>query len=441
MVSSVLFVIGMNMEEVVLNAGDTAWMMMSAGLVTLMIPGLALFYGGMVRVKSVLNMMMMSFGALAVVFTLWIIFGFSLVFGDSVGGNGYIGDVTEFLFLKGLDNSGALIGTIPAAVFIAFQGIFAAITVALISGSIADRAKFGAWMVFAGVWATLVYFPVAHWVFAFDDFVAETGGWIANDLGAIDFAGGTAVHINAGAAGLAVAIILGKRVGFGRSPMRPHNLPLVMLGAALLWFGWFGFNAGSAVASNGTAGLALLNTIGATAAAVLAWLVVEKVRDGHATSLGAASGVVAGLVAITPACAAVTASGALIIGVAAGALCAMSVGLKFRFGFDDSLDVVAVHLVGGIVGTIMIGFVGVEVGLFNGGGTEQLVKQATGVVAVLAYSFIMTLIIAKVIDLVMGFRISKDDEISGIDLVVHAERGYELTDNTQGSVSGASKGA
>ncbi|MSY92724.1 MAG: ammonia channel protein, partial [Actinobacteria bacterium] len=304
-----------------------------------------------------------------------------------------------------------------------------------------DRAKFGAWMVFAGVWATLVYFPVAHWVFAFDDFVAETGGWIANDLGAIDFAGGTAVHINAGAAGLAVAIILGKRVGFGRSPMRPHNLPLVMLGAALLWFGWFGFNAGSAVASNGTAGLALLNTIGATAAAVLAWLVVEKVRDGHATSLGAASGVVAGLVAITPACAAVTASGALIIGVVAGALCAMSVGLKFRFGFDDSLDVVAVHLVGGIVGTVMIGFVGVEVGIFNGGGTEQLVKQITGVVAVLAYSFIMTLIIAKVIDLVMGFRISKDDEISGIDLVVHAERGYELTDNTQGSVSGASKGA
>lgn len=429
------------MEEVVLNAGDTAWMLMSAGLVTLMIPGLALFYGGMVRVKSVLNMMMMSFGALAVVFTLWIIFGFSMVFGDSVGGNGYIGDVTEFLFLKGLDNSGALIGTIPAAVFIAFQGIFAAITVALISGSIADRAKFGAWMVFAGVWATLVYFPVAHWVFAFDDFVAETGGWIANDLGAIDFAGGTAVHINAGAAGLAVAIILGKRVGFGRSPMRPHNLPLVMLGAALLWFGWFGFNAGSAVASNGTAGLALLNTIGATAAAVLAWLVVEKVRDGHATSLGAASGVVAGLVAITPACAAVSASGALIIGVVAGALCAMSVGLKFRFGFDDSLDVVAVHLVGGIVGTIMIGFVGVEVGLFNGGGTEQLVKQAVGVAAVLAYSFIMTLIIAKVIDLVMGFRISKDDEISGIDLVVHAERGYELTDNTQGSVSGASKGA
>ena len=429
------------MEEVVLNTGDTAWMLISAGLVTLMIPGLALFYGGMVRVKSVLNMMMMSFGALALVFTLWIIFGFSLVFGDSVGGRGLIGDVSEFFLLKGLDNSTALIGTIPAAVFIAFQGIFAAITVALISGAIADRAKFGAWMFFAGLWATLVYFPVAHWVFAFDDFVAETGGWIANDLGALDFAGGTAVHINAGAAGLAIAIVLGKRIGFGKSPMRPHNLPLVMLGAALLWFGWFGFNAGSAVASNGTAGLALLNTIGATVAAVLAWLLVEKIRDGHATSLGAASGVVAGLVAITPACAAVGASGALAIGFVAGIVCALSVGLKFKFGFDDSLDVVAVHLVGGIIGTMMIGLVGVDVGLLNGGGTEQLGKQAIGVVSVFAYSFILSLILAKIVDLIVGFRISEAEEISGIDLVIHAERGYELTDNTQGGAFGATKGA
>jgi Amt family ammonium transporter len=429
------------MEEVVINSGDTAWMLISTGLVVLMIPGLALFYGGMVRVKSVLNMMMMSFGALAIVFVLWIAFGFSMVFGDSVGGRGLIGDIGQFTLLNGLDNSTALIGTIPAAVFIAFQGIFAAITVALISGSIADRAKFGAWMVFAGIWATLVYFPVAHWVFAFDDFVAKTGGWIANDLGALDFAGGTAVHINAGAAGLALAIILGKRVGFGKVPMRPHSLPLVMLGAALLWFGWFGFNAGSAVASNGTAGLALLNTIGATTAAVLAWLLVEKVRDGHATSLGAASGVVAGLVAITPACAAVNASGALIIGAVAGALCALSVGLKFKLGYDDSLDVVAVHLVGGIVGTIMIGFVGVEVGLFNGGGTEQLVKQVIGAGAVLAYSFIATLIIGKIIDLTIGFRITHDQEIAGIDLAIHAERAYELSDNSQGSVFGISKGA
>jgi len=430
------------MEAIVLpDAGDTAWMLISTGLVVLMIPGLALFYGGMVRVKSVLNMMMMSFGALAIVFVLWIAYGFSMVFGDSVGGKGLIGDVSQFIFLNGLDNSTELIGTIPAAVFIAFQGIFAAITVALISGSIADRAKFGAWMVFAGIWATLVYFPVAHWVFAFDDFVAKTGGWIANDLGALDFAGGTAVHINAGAAGLALALILGKRVGFGKSPMRPHSLPLVMLGAALLWFGWFGFNAGSAVASNGTAGLALLNTIGATTAAVLSWLLVEKIRDGHATSLGAASGVVAGLVAITPACAAVNASGALIIGVVAGALCALSVGLKFKLGFDDSLDVVAVHLVGGIVGTILIGFVGVDVGLFNGGGTDQLVKQVIGVGAVLAYSFIATLIIGKIIDLTIGFRISRDEEVAGIDLAIHAERAYELTDNTQGSVLGNSKGA
>jgi len=428
------------MEEAVLNTGDTAWMLISTGLVVLMIPGLALFYGGMVRVKSALNMMMMSFGALAIVFVLWIAFGFSMVFGDSVSGKGLIGDIGQFLFLNGLDNSTALIGTIPAAVFIAFQGVFAAITVALISGSIADRAKFGAWMVFAGIWATLVYFPVAHWVFAFDDFVAKTGGWIANDLGALDFAGGTAVHINAGAAGLALSLILGKRVGFGKTPMRPHSLPLVMLGAALLWFGWFGFNAGSAVASNGTAGLALLNTIGATTAAVLSWLLVEKIRDGHATSLGAASGVVAGLVAITPACAAVNASGALIIGLVAGALCALSVGLKFKLGFDDSLDVVAVHLVGGIVGTIMIGFVGVEVGLFDGGGAEQLIKQVIGAGAVFAYSFIATMIIGKIVDLTIGFRISKDSEVAGIDLAIHAERAYELSDNSQGSVLGNSKG-
>ena len=428
------------MEEVVLNSGDTAWMLISTGLVTLMIPGLALFYGGMVRVKSLLNMMMMSFGALALVFVIWIVVGFSLVFGNSVGDRGLIGNATEFLFLKGLDNSSALIGTIPAAVFIAFQGLFAAITVALISGSIADRAKFGAWMIFAGAWATLVYFPVAHWVFAFDDFVAKTGGWIANDLGAIDFAGGTAVHINAGAAGLALALILGKRVGFGRVAMRPHSLPLVMLGAALLWVGWFGFNAGSAVASNGTAGLALLNTMAATTAAVLAWLLVEKIRDGHATSLGAASGVVAGLVAITPACAAVDASGALIIGAIAGALCALSVGLKFKFGYDDSLDVVAVHLVGGIVGTVMIGFVGQEVGLFNGGGTDQLVSQIIGAAAVLAYSFVATLIIGKLIDLIFGFRISVDEEVEGIDIAVHAERAYEIFDNNQGSAFALSKG-
>ena len=423
------------MEEVVINSGDTAWMLISTGLVTLMIPGLALFYGGMVRVKSVLNMMMMSFGALAIVFVLWIIVGFSMVFGDSLGGSGLVGNPSQFLFLNGLDNPTAVIGTIPAAVFIAFQGIFAAITVALISGAIADRAKFGSWMVFAAIWSVVVYFPVAHWVFAFDDFVAKTGGWIANDLGALDFAGGTAVHINAGAAGLALAIILGKRVGWRKEAMRPHSLPLVMLGAGLLWFGWFGFNAGSAVASNGTAGLALLNTIGATVAALLAWLLVEKIRDGHATSLGAASGVVAGLVAITPACAAVDASGALIIGAVAGVLCALSVGLKFKLGIDDSLDVVAVHLFGGIVGTVMIGFVGVDVGLFNGGGTEQLIKQIIGAGAVLGYSFIATLIIGYAIDKTIGLRVSKEIEVEGIDLKLHAESAYEMYSSSRGGSS------
>lgn len=424
-----------------IDTGDTAWMMISAALVLLMIPGLAMFYGGMVRSKSVLNMIMMSFSALGLVSVLWILYGFSITFGNSVGDAGYVGNITEFFGLATLVNTDSVIGTIPAPVFIAFQGMFAAITVALISGSIADRAKFGAWLVFAGIWATVVYFPVAHWVFAFDDFVATTGGWIANDLGAIDFAGGTAVHINAGAAGLALAIILGKRIGFGKTPMRPHNLPLVMLGAALLWFGWFGFNAGSAVGSNGLAGVAFINTIGATAAAMLSWLLVEKIRDGHATSLGAASGVVAGLVAITPACASVNAIGALIIGAMAGILCALSVGLKFKLGYDDSLDVVAVHLVGGLVGTLMIGVVGVEVGLFDGGGTEQLVRQTIGAGAVLAYSFMATLIIGKLIDILIGFRISADEEQAGIDVSYHAERGYELSDSSQGGLSGASKGA
>ena len=425
------------MEEIVVNSGDTAWMLMSTGLVVLMIPGIALFYGGMVRVKSALNMMMMSFGALAVVFVLWIAFGFSMVFGDSVDGKGLIGDVGQFAFLSGLDNSAALIGTIPAAVFIAFQGIFAAITVALISGSIADRAKFGAWMVFAGIWATIVYFPVAHWVFAFDDFVAKTGGWIANDLGALDFAGGTAVHINAGAAGLALSLILGKRVGFGRIPMRPHSLPLVMLGAALLWFGWFGFNAGSAVASNGTAGLALLNTIGATTAALLSWLLVEKIRDGHATSLGAASGVVAGLVAITPACGYLNPLGALILGLIAGVVSAWAVTRKYKFGYDDSLDVVGVHGVGGILGMLFIGLAATVTanaagkdGLFFSGGTDLMQSQVIAIIAVGTFSFCATWLIATIISKSIGFRAFREDELNGLDTTFHAESAYDITGNS-----------
>ena len=280
----------------------------------------------------------------------------------------------------------SLVATIPSLAFVGFQAVFAIITVALISGAIADRARFGPWLVFAGIWATIVYFPVAHWVFAFDDTTGPgtPAAGSPTTLGAIDFAGGTAVHINAGAAGLALALVLGKRVGWKRDPMRPHNLPLVMIGAGLLWFGWFGFNAGSALGANTLASVAWINTMGATAAAALGWLLMEKLRDGHATSLGAASGVVAGLVAITPSCSSVSPVGALVLGFLAGILCALAVGLKFRFGFDDSLDVVGVHLVGGLWGTLAVGLLatagapaGVD-GLFYGGGLDQLGKQAVG---------------------------------------------------------------
>jgi Amt family ammonium transporter len=399
--------------------------------VLLMTPGLALFYGGMVRAKSVLNMMMMSFGALALISVLWVVYGYSMAFGNDVGA-GLLGDPGEFFGLKGLmEDATGEGGGLPVMAFVGFQAVFAIITVALISGAIADRAKFGSWMVFAGVWATIVYFPVAHWVFDFslDDHV---GGWIANNLKVLDFAGGTAVHINAGAAGLALALVLGKRRGFGREAMRPHNLPLVMIGAGLLWFGWFGFNAGSALAANNTASVAWVNTLVAAGAATLAWLLVEKVRDGHSTSLGGASGVVAGLVAITPACAAVSPIGAIIVGLVAGALCALAVGLKYRFGYDDSLDVVGVHLVGGLVGTIIIGLIATEDapagidGLFYGGGVDQLWRQIVGALAVLVFSFVLTWIIGTVIQKTIGFRIDEEDEITGIDNVVHAESGYDF---------------
>ncbi|MEX5720072.1 ammonium transporter [Geodermatophilus maliterrae] len=423
-----------------MDTGDTAWVLISAALVLFMTPGLALFYGGMVRAKSVLNMMMMSFGALALISVLWVLYGYSMAFGDDVGG-GLLGDPFEFFGLSSLIGTAGLEGafapdnlvfTIPSLAFVGFQGVFAILTVALISGAIADRARFGPWMVFAGIWATLVYFPVAHWVFAFDGAESETGGWIANDLLAIDFAGGTAVHINAGAAGLALALVLGKRRGFGRDPMRPHNLPLVMIGAGILWFGWFGFNAGSALAANGQAAEVFVTTLAATGAAVLGWLVTEKFRDGHATSLGAASGVVAGLVAITPACSSVTPLGAVVIGLVAGAVCALAVGLKYRLGYDDSLDVVGVHLVGGVWGTVAVGLfassattAGVD-GLFYGGGVDQLWRQALGALAVLVYSFVLTLVIGFVIAKVMRFRITEEDEVAGIDGVVHAETGYDL---------------
>jgi Amt family ammonium transporter len=415
--------------EAATAGANTAWLLAASALVLFMAPGLAFFYGGMTRAKSVLNMIMMTFGSIAVVTILWVIYGYSLAFDDDAGG-GLVGGLGK-IGLKGVITE--VPGALPETVFSAFQLMFAIITVALISGAIADRAKFGAWMVFAGVWATLVYFPVAHWVFAFDNADGTVkGGWIANQLGALDFAGGTAVHINAGAAGLALALVLGKRKGWPKEQFKPHNLPLVLLGAGILWFGWFGFNAGSAVAANNLAGIAFINTQVATAAAVAGWLVVEKIRDKHATTLGAASGAIAGLVAITPACGAVNPVGALIVGVLAGAICALAVGLKYRLGFDDSLDVVGVHLVGGLFGSLIIGLLATETvtggaeGLFYGGGFSQLGKQAVAAFAVLFYSFILTYIIGFIIDKTMGFRVDEETEIEGIDTAVHAESAYDF---------------
>ncbi len=415
--------------ESALNTGDTAWMLMASALVLLMIPGLAFFYGGMVRSKSVLNMLMMVMGAAFVVGILWVFYGFSMTFGTS--NSGLVGNFTEYFGLETLiaDDPEA---TTPPIAFVAFQAMFACLTVGLIAGAIADRTKYAAWMIFAGVWASIVYFPVAHWVWA-------SGGWIF-EMGVIDFAGGTAVHINAGAAALALAIIIGKRKGWPKTPMRPHNLTLVMLGAGLLWFGWFGFNAGSALAANNTAAVVFLNTMVASCGAAIAWLVVEKLRDGHATSLGAASGIVAGLVAITPACSAVTPIGAIVIGVIAGALCALAVGLKYKFRYDDSLDVVGIHLIGGIIGTLLIGVLATEAapagvnGLLYGGGTEQLGKQAIGAFAVLGYSLIVTAIIALIIKAVMGFRVDEESEAEGVDLAEHAESAYELGESGGGGV-------
>ncbi|MGH3931758.1 MAG: ammonium transporter [Pseudonocardiaceae bacterium] len=432
-------------------------MLASSALVLLMTPGLALFYGGMVRSKSVLNMMMMSLSAMGIVGVLWVLYGYSVAFGNDIG-YGLLGDPGQFAGLGSLlggtytgdDASIPLVGTIPAMVFVAFQAMFAIITVALISGAVADRLRYGAWLLFAGLWATLVYFPIAHWVFAFDQSAGgptPVGGWIANDLGAVDFAGGTAVHINAGIAALVLAIVLGRRRGWPREAMRPHNLPFVMLGAGLLWFGWFGFNAGSAVGANGVAAVAFVNTMVATAAAMLAWLLVERVRDGRPTSLGGASGVVAGLVAITPACSAVSPLGAIAVGAVAGALCALAVSIKFRLGLDDSLDVVAVHLVGGLVGTLLIGFLAdpaapaAKEGLFYTGSVDQLWRQAVAAGAVLGYSLVVTTIIAVLLKVTIGLRVDEEVEQVGIDEVEHAEVGYELTGIPTGHGSSPSRAA
>src|ERR1700761_8459534 len=431
-------------------------MLASSALVLLMTPGLAFFYGGMVRVRSVLNMLMMSISAMGVVTVLWVLYGYSVAFGNDT--HSLFGDPLEYFGLKGLigGNSAAaaagkaatdipLAGTLPMNVFVAFQLMFAIITVALISGAVSDRLKFSSWLVFAGLWATIVYFPVAHWVFAFDGVTAEHGGWIANKLKAIAFAGGTAVHITSGTAGLVLAIVLGRRKGWPTTLFRPHNVPFVMLGAGLLWFGWYGFNAGAATSSNGAAGATFMTTTIATATAMLAWLLTERIRDGKATTLGAASGIVAGLVAITPSCSSVNALGALVIGLVAGALCAVACGLKFRLGFDDSLDVVGVHLIGGLAGTLLVGLLaapespaingvaGVSKGLFYGGGWDQLGRQAVGAFSVLLYSAVGTLILALILKYTIGLRLTSEAEAAGIDESQHAESGYDFATAT-GSV-------
>ncbi|GIG38129.1 ammonium transporter [Cellulomonas pakistanensis] len=420
-----------------LDTGATAWMLMSASLVLLMTPGLAFFYGGMVRGKSVLNMMMMSFISIAVVAVVYVFWGWSMSYGSDVAG--IFGNPFDQFGLAGAiwdENGEYLIDGygVPVIVGVAFQVTFAIITVALVSGAIADRVKFGTWVAFTALFATFSYFPLAHMVWGGGALSGAEGGIAAMLFGTtdgaatvapIDFAGGTVVHINAGIAGLVLALIVGRRRGFGKEPMRPHNLPFVMLGAALLWFGWIGFNAGSAFTADGTAGLAWVNTTAATAAAMIGWLITEKIRDGHATSLGAASGVVAGLVAITPAAGALRPVTAIVLGVVAGALCALAVGLKYRFGFDDSLDVVGVHLVGGLVGTIGIGFLAAEGGLFFGDGIELLVVQVVIAVLALIFSGSVTAVIGYILKATMGWRVSEEAEVGGIDLAVHGETGYE----------------
>ncbi len=415
------------------NTGDTAWVLASGALVLFMTPALAIFYGGMVRAKSALNMMMMSFTAMGITTIIWVLYGYSLAFGTSQ--NGLIGGLDHLGLSGTLDQVvGAEGHQIPTLAFAMFQLTFAIITVALLSGAIADRAKFGSWAIFVGAWITLVYLPICHWAFAAQ---GGNGGWIIDKLKALDFAGGLVVEINSGAAALALALVLGKRDGFKKDPMRPHNMPLVLLGAGMLWFGWFGFNAGSALSAGHLAATAMINTQIATAAAAMSWIAFEKYRDGKATTLGVASGAVAGAVAITPACGYLNPLGALVLGLIAGVVSAWAVTRKYKFGYDDSLDVVGVHGVGGILGMIAIGLfatitanaAGAD-GLFFNGGTTQLNRQLIAIVVVAAFSFAATWLIATVIQKTIGFRSFRDDELNGLDTTYHAESAYDITGNS-----------
>ncbi len=419
-----------------IDSGNTAWVLVSAGLVLFMTPGLAFFYGGMVRSKNVLGMLMQNFFSMGLVSVLWVLVGFSLAFGD---GGDWIGNF-DFAGLKGLadeatqlpgyvkvDESIDLSLTIPALAFVTFQMMFAVITPALFTGATADRMRFAGYTVFLGLWVVLVYSPVAHWVFS-------PTGWLFK-RGALDFAGGTVVHINAGVAALALVLVVGKRKGWPRDAMPPHSLPLTLLGTGILWFGWFGFNAGSALGANSVAAQALINTHLAAAAAMLGWLLAEKLKTGHPTTLGAASGAVAGLVAITPCAGFVTGVSPLAIGLAAGVVCFLAVQVKFRLGYDDSLDVVAVHLVGGIVGSLLLGvFADVSVnpggfdGILAGGGSALLVDQLVAVGAVLVFSGVVSFVLAKLVDAVIGLRVTPAEEEEGLDTTQHSEAAYSLGD-------------
>jgi Amt family ammonium transporter len=416
------------------HQNTTFFLMICTAMVLFMTPGLAFFYGGLVRASSVVSMMMMSIGSLALITVLWVVFGYAISFGNA-GSGSYLGidgvfgiDLDKLLLQTEL--IGAKNGDGFPLSFAAFQGTFAIITVALISGAIADRAKFGAWLLFAAIWVTLVYAPIAGWVFNFtlEDGKIVDGGWLVYNVGLIDFAGGTVVEVASGASALALALVVGKRFGFTKGMYAPHNVPLVLIGTGILWFGWFGFNSGSELAADGVASIAFINTIAAPVGALLSWALFEKIRNGKPTSIGAASGVIAGLVAITPSCAALTPFWALVLGGVVGIACAAAIELKYVFGFDDSLDVVGIHGVAGIIGTLFIGLAGTGVGAFFGYGLDQLGKQAIGVLVIGGYAFIMSWLIGSLIQKTVGFRVTSTDEIAGVDLVQHGELAYDSSD-------------
>lgn len=413
---------------------NTAWMLTATVAVTFMLPGLALYYGGLSRTKNILNTVMVVFGGFAVTAVLWILYGYGLTLGDSVGGAGLIGNPSGLFGIQSLLGADTPEGTVPGILIAVFQLIFAGLTVGIIGGAVEGRMKFSAWLIFSGLWATLVYFPVAHWVFAFDsEDGATVGGWIANRVGALDFAGGTAVHMNAGAAAFVLALFLGRRKDFP-SVGRPGNLPIVILGGGLLMVGWYGFNGGSSGGINESAGVALTNTLVAACSGLLGWLIVERVRRGSATSLGAISGVLGGLVGITPAADSVSPIGAVIIGLIAGMIAFFTLGLKDRLGYDDALDAVAIHMFPGIFGTIAIAFLAdpsapaEAAGLFYGGGLNLLGTQVLAVVAVFAYTLVVTALIAWVLKKTIGLRATDAQEDEGLDSSIHAETAYDFDD-------------